>query len=37
MEVQDFTQGNFDEELNQGVVKYPTTPDPGTKGNSLIF
>lgn len=37
MEVQDFTQGNFDEELNQGVVKYPTTPDPGTDGNSLIF
>jgi len=37
MEVQDFAQGNFDDELNQGVVKYPTTPDPGTKGNTLIF
>lgn len=36
-EAQDFTQGNFDEELTQWVVKYPTTPDPGTKGNSLIF
>ena len=37
MQVQDFAQGNFDEELNHGVVKYPTTPDPGTPGNTLIF
>ena len=37
MEVKDFTQGNFDDELNQGVVKYPTTPDPGTPGNTLVF
>ncbi len=33
----DFSQGNFDAELMSGVVKYPTTPDPGTKGNTLIF
>ena len=25
---EDFSQGNFDEELMQGVVKYPTTPSP---------
>ncbi|MCK9467134.1 MAG: sortase [Candidatus Absconditabacterales bacterium] len=33
----DFTQGNFDEELENGVVKYPTTPQPGSEGNTLIF
>lgn len=27
-EAVDFVQGNYDEELTQGVVKYPTTPDP---------
>ncbi len=34
---EDFSQGNFDEELMQGVVKYPTTPSPGSQGNALIF
>jgi len=33
----DFTQGNFDEELENGVVKYPTTPQPWSEGNTLIF
>ncbi|HKL44589.1 MAG TPA: sortase [Candidatus Absconditabacterales bacterium] len=33
----DFTQGNFDEELENGVVKYPTTPQPGFDGNTLLF
>lgn len=34
---EDFSQGNFDEELMQGVVKYPTTPTPGSQGNALLF
>ena len=33
----DFSQENFDDELTKGVVKYPTTPTPGNKGNTLIF
>ena len=33
----DFSQENFDDELTKGVVKYPTTPTPGSKGNTLIF
>ena len=33
----DFSKENFDEELTKGVVKYPTTPTPGNKGNTLIF
>ena len=33
----DFSKENFDEELTKGVVKYPTTPIPGKKGNTLIF
>ena len=34
----DFAEGNFDAELEQGVVKYPTTPTPDKKnGNTLIF
>ncbi|MCX6823229.1 MAG: class E sortase [candidate division SR1 bacterium] len=37
MTAEDFITANFDEELNNGVVKYPTTPDPGASGNSLIF
>ncbi|HRX63517.1 MAG TPA: sortase [Candidatus Absconditabacterales bacterium] len=36
-EKSDFTQGNFDEELENGVVKYPTTPNPGSDGNTLLF
>ena len=37
MDATDFAQGNFDDELEQGVVKYPTTPAPGETGNTLIF
>lgn len=33
----DFVSGNYDKELTQWVVKYPTTPDPGMSGNALIF
>ena len=33
----DFTQWNFDEELENWVVKYPTTPEPGKIWNTLIF
>jgi LPXTG-site transpeptidase (sortase) family protein len=29
--------GDFETYLQQGVVKYPNTPDPGTIGNSLLF
>lgn len=28
---------DFDNELYEGVVKYPSTPEPGHKGNTLIF
>jgi LPXTG-site transpeptidase (sortase) family protein len=37
MTAQDFVTANFDDDLNKWVVKYPTTPDPGVSGNSLIF
>jgi len=33
----DFTQWNFDEELENWVVKYPTTPLPWKMWNTLIF
>lgn len=33
----DFTQWNFDKELENGVVKYPTTPQPWFEWNTLIF
>lgn len=33
----DFGDETFDAELMKGVVKYPTTPTPGNKGNTLIF
>ena len=33
----DFTQWNFDAELENWVVKYPTTPEPGKLWNTLIF
>lgn len=36
-EVKDFTNWNFDLELQSWVVKYPTTPDPWEDWNSLIF
>lgn len=37
MDVIDFTKANFDDELNEWVVKYPTTPAPGQEGNTLLF
>ncbi len=33
----DFVNGDFDDELRDGVVKYPTTPRPGEWGNTMIF
>jgi len=30
-------KGDFDLELRDGAVKYPTTPMPGEGGNTLIF
>ncbi len=30
-------EGDFDQELYSGVVKYPSTPEPGMTGNTLIF
>lgn len=33
----DFTQWNFNEELENWVVKYPTTPEPWQEWNTLIF
>lgn len=35
--MEDFNDGKYDEELHQWVVKYPTTPEPWTPGNTLIF
>ncbi len=29
--------GDFNQELYSGVVKYPSTPEPGSKWNTLIF
>lgn len=29
--------GDFNQELYSGVVKYPSTPEPWSKGNTLIF
>jgi len=36
-DVKDFTIQNFDKELMNGVVKYPTTPVPWEWWNTLIF
>jgi LPXTG-site transpeptidase (sortase) family protein len=33
----EFSEGNFDRELENGVVKYPTTPNPGEGGNAFFF
>ncbi len=35
--MKDFIYKNYNEELKEGVVKYPTTPEPGQPGNTLIF
>ncbi len=37
IDIKDFTNWNFDEELKKWVVKYPTTPDPWLWWNTLIF
>lgn len=37
MQAIDFTKADFDEELNEWIVKYPTTPAPGEEGNTLLF
>lgn len=36
-DIGDFTKWNFDEELKQGVVLYPTTPVPWNEWNTLVF
>lgn len=33
----DLARAEFDSELREWVVKYPTTPTPGENGNTLIF
>lgn len=33
----DFAAADFDKELEEWVVKYPTTPAPGEEGNTLLF
>lgn len=35
--INDFTSKDFDPDLMSGVVKYPTTPEPGTNWNTFIF
>jgi len=37
MSPKDFAKGNFEKELNEWIVKYPTTPEPGQEGNALLF
>lgn len=37
MEPVDFAKANFDKELEEWIVKYPTTPAPGEEGNTLLF
>lgn len=34
---QKLRHGDFDQELYSGVVKYPSTPQPGSYGNTLLF
>lgn len=33
----DFTKADFEDELDKWIVKYPTTPEPGEEGNTLLF
>ena len=33
----DFAKADFDKELEEWIVKYPTTPEPGQEGNTLLF
>jgi len=37
MKVTDFAAADFDAQLEEWVVKYPTTPAPGQEGNTLLF
>lgn len=37
MSQEDFIKGRFEDQLDQWVVKYPTTPAPGQEGNTLLF
>lgn len=37
MEPIDFEKANFDKQLEEWIVKYPTTPEPGQEGNTLLF
>lgn len=37
MDATDFAKANFDEQLEEWIVKYPTTPAPGEEGNTLLF
>ena len=37
MKAVDFAKADFDKELNEWIVKYPTTPAPGEEGNTLLF
>lgn len=35
--MKEFIYKNYNEELKEWVVKYPTTPEPGQPGNTLVF
>jgi sortase (surface protein transpeptidase) len=37
MSQEDFIKGRFEDQLDQWIVKYPTTPAPGQEGNTLLF
>ena len=37
MEPVDFAKADIDKELDEWIVKYPTTPAPGEEGNTLLF
>lgn len=37
MKAVDFAKANFDKQLEEWIVKYPTTPEPGQEGNTLLF
>lgn len=37
MKAVDFAKANFDQQLEEWIVKYPTTPEPGEEGNTLLF
>ncbi len=37
MSQEDFIKGRFEDQLDQWIVKYPTTPAPWQEGNTLLF